>query len=73
MRKEWFFDRFCGAQIAVYAAEFLPGGSGAFSHVGLLLRVREDLPQSLYRGRCFLPHEDVSALCFINESDEFRQ
>ena len=45
MRKEWFFDRFCGAQIAVYAED------GKIVEAALEEQGAHDLTGNIYKGR----------------------
>ena len=45
MKKEWFFDRFCGEQIAVYAED------GKIIEVGVEDEKQGDLLGNIYKGR----------------------
>jgi ribonuclease G len=45
MKKEWFFDRFCGEQIVVYAED------GKIVEVGVENEREKDLVGNIYKGR----------------------
>ena len=45
MKKEWFFDRFCGTQVAVYAED------GKIIEVGVETSRGDDILGNIYKGR----------------------